>query len=81
MIEALELLDKYDDDGGLAESNVTSDDGRTIYHATAKRLSENYGPGQVALAYCAGSDRYSRPTYRITDHGRDTLAHAKETTP
>lgn len=66
-IEALRILDAL---GPLAESSSTSRGYLTIHHATARYLD---GAG---WAQQAGTDRYSRPLWTITDTGREAIASA-----
>lgn len=76
-LEALRLLAETPD--GLAESNVTSAEHGTIYHATAKRLLEaDANDGFGDWIFFAGRDRYTRPIYKITDEGRDVVRSMTE---
>lgn len=76
-LEALAIMADAPD--GLAESNVTSAELGTIYHATVKHLLEAGDRNEFGdFIFAAGRDRYTRPLYKITDLGREILDHEKE---
>lgn len=74
-VEALVLLALAEahDPPGMAESNVTSVELRTVYHHTARRLVD------AGFATDHDRDRFLRPVLRITDAGRQAVAD--HTTP
>lgn len=67
LLVRLALAEQYDPPG-LAESSATSNELRTIYHHTARRLVD------AGFATDEERDRYDRPLLRITPAGRQAVA-------